>query len=356
MPAKKRGAIGDPPETDVEQEQEQDQQEEPMQGANAVKEHSNNGASADRQLIPTVEGTALATYQDREVVKELVSRLMSFHPAKDEVGQAGMLMAAQLALLMGASPLPGTNEIHIWKDNRGNINVSPGINYWRRRAQTYGGIWWVDRPRPMTELERREYYIPDGELAAICIGMSMQEIQPLLDRNVSIKDIAKAKAIIGVGTVTTSKTQYGAYKEQKSGRPLIWTAVKRAETDILKQLFPYRPGESFTAGAGLRPMEGGGGYTLDTASPHWAGLSMTLAEPERTLPEGDRSVDDINEELFGSKAGYGTVQVDFEPEDDETEFVEVMSDQGKHMVPVDIVALGDDAIREYVHDLEANGD
>lgn len=267
-------------------------------------------------------------------------------------------MAAQLALLMGASPLPATNEIHIWKDNKDNIMVMPGINYWRRRAQVYGGIWWIDRPRPMTELERREYYIPDNELSGICKGMSMQEIQPLLDRQIPIAEIGKAKALIGVGTVSTAKTSYGSFKEQKSGRPLIWTAVKRAETDLLKQLFPYRPGESFAPGAGLQPLEGGGGYTLDTASPHWAGLSLELAEPERSLTDGiDRTVDDINEELFGSKAGYG-VQIDFHPEedDDEDEFVEVESNKGKYMVPVDIVALGNDAVREYIADQEAGDD
>jgi len=316
----------------------------------ATEERALEPSGNGRQLVPTVQGTALDVYQDREIVNELMSRLMSFHPAAKEVGKAGMLMAAQLALLMGASPLPSTNEIHIWKDNRGNVQVSPGINYWRRRARQWLGIWWVERPRPMTELELREYEISEGELGAICKGAAMRDVEPLLSRGIPIKDVLAAKTLIGLGTVDTGKTQYGSYKEQKQGRPLIWTAVKRCETDLLKQLFPYEAGENFQPGAGLQVVNGGG-YAVDDQSRHWGELSLQLSA--QTVIDSDDSIDDINEDLFGSKAGYGQIDLDLPPDDDKEEFVEVESANGIHMVPSSIIALGNDAIREYVADQQA---
>ena len=66
-------------------------------------------------IVEHVSGTALENFRDRDEVRELAQRLLSLHPQAKEIGISGMTAVAQLALLVGASPLPGTNEIHVWK-------------------------------------------------------------------------------------------------------------------------------------------------------------------------------------------------------------------------------------------------
>ena len=116
----------------------------------------NNGQSAVTALAPPdVRGTQIEQYGQRAEVQEIVDRLLALHPASDEVGPAGMKSVAQLAVLSGASPLPGTNEIHVWKNKRtGKIQTTLGINYFRRRARELGGVFWSSRPRQMNPKER----------------------------------------------------------------------------------------------------------------------------------------------------------------------------------------------------------
>jgi hypothetical protein len=190
-----------------------------------------------QEIIPVdVTGTQIEQYGQREIVRELVSRLMLFHPAAKEVGEPGMLAAAQLAVLIGASPLPGLNEIHIWKDPKtGNVIVQPGINYDRRRGNDLGGVFWVDDPRPMTIDERAAYLVPEGIPAAICKGARYDRVRELLQLGVSVNDAVKGMTMTGVGTV--DKTSKGALYAKKN-RPLVWTATKCAEADLLRKLFP----------------------------------------------------------------------------------------------------------------------
>lgn len=221
---------------------------------------SNQALTVNEQHVERVGDTRIAEYQDRSLVRELTSRLMSFHPAAREVGERGMLEAAQLAILMGASPIPSTNEIHIYKDNRGATTIQIGINYWRRRAIAYGGVHWVQRPRPMTVDETEMYGVTPDKRAAICKAARQADIDRLQEQGLSLVDARASTTIIGLGEAHTGtyNTKHGSeYVESKNGRPLMWTAMKRAETDVLKQLFPYIPGEQLEPGMGLRRSETG---------------------------------------------------------------------------------------------------
>lgn len=298
----------------------------------------------ERQLVPTVQGTALEYYHDRMIIGELVDRLMSFHPAAEEVGQVGMRQAAQLAILMGASPLPATNEIHVWKDERGKITVAPGINYWRRRATYYGGVFWKDRPRPMTSEEVIVNGLADNELGAICVGMRAIDLNTWMSRGMTIQDALRSFSQVGLGSVR--KNEY-----PKKGRPLIWSAIKRCETDLLKQLFPYQPGEKFEPGAGLMSADQGT-YIMDEGSPHWAGLDMSLTpEPPTNEDEDDRwTVEETNDILIGD---YGQGQkAESQKKDEPDELIEITYKGETHLVPTSIVRQGEEAIEKFFDQTE----
>lgn len=185
---------------------------------------------ADNAMIIHENGAALSVYQERDDVRELEDRLMAMHPAAGEVGREGMRAAAQLALLLGANPLPGVNEVHIWKQS-GKACMSLGINYWRRKANEWGGLVYEVQPRPMKAAELTEYNIPAGTMAAICKGCRIEDMLRFRAAGFTTREIWDMAGRTGVGT-------QGANEHPKAGRPNIWTSIKRAETDMLKQLFP----------------------------------------------------------------------------------------------------------------------
>lgn len=185
----------------------------------------------DNALVVANNDRAIARYQDREEVRELADRLLKMHPAAAEVGENAMRAAAQLALLLGANPLPGVNEMHIWRDNKGRNCMSLGINFWRRMAQDWGGVLYEVRPRLMRPDEAAEYGVPNGTMAAICKGIRASDMIKWHGMGFTANQVWDMCGRTGVGTVTPN--EYA-----KQGRPPSWTALKRAETDMLRQLFP----------------------------------------------------------------------------------------------------------------------
>jgi hypothetical protein len=235
--------------------------------------------------------TALAPYADEKVLLELATRLLDFHPAAAEVGRPGMLLAAQLAILMGASPLPGTNEIHIWKDKKDRPVVVPGINYWRRRSKALGGVFWDFEKRPMTAAERDAYGIRPGFLAAICRGVPGADIEYWTAKGVSWDQAIKSFGITGIGVV-----KQGDY--EKEGRPLIWTALKRCQTDFYKQAFPYVPGEKpiVEPGRGMILNHETGSYQPDYDY-KWREIDRSLDETDYVGLAEDEHPEQLNYDL-----------------------------------------------------------
>lgn len=109
--------------------------------------------------------------------------------------------------------------------------VSLGINYFRRRRDEFGGVLWQLQPRQMREDERKEYGIQPGQLAAICKGIKRTDMQDLLRQGFKTNDVWDMAGATGIGTA-------GQGEYAKNGRPPIWTAFKRAEIDLYRQLFP----------------------------------------------------------------------------------------------------------------------
>lgn len=188
-------------------------------------------ATALAPVAIDVQGTHIEQYGGREEVRELVERLLFLHPAAADVGRVGMWAVAQLAVLSGASPLPQTNEIHVWKNNKGVIQTTLGINYFRRRAQQMGGIFWKIRPQQMNVKERTEYIIPEGVVAAICEGVRVEDMLRFKELGFTPIEVYQSVGQVGIGTVVA-----GDYA--KKNRPIIWTALKAAEIDLYRKLFP----------------------------------------------------------------------------------------------------------------------
>jgi hypothetical protein len=234
------------------------------------------------EIIQT-DGTSLDVYRGRDEVRELADRLLSLHPQASEVGAHGMRAVAQLAILIDASPLPGTNEIHVWKDKEGKIKFQLGINYYRRKAIERGGLLWSIPPREMRDDERKQYGISDGQLAAICHGVRARDMEKYIGMGFTPNQIWDMVGATGMAIAGTG------YKEQKNGRPAIWTAFKRAEVDIYRCLFPTMMQEIAEAQAGDIQI-------IDEPAPD------ELDEPDDEI---EYTVDEINDRLFGPELDPG---------------------------------------------------
>lgn len=249
----------------------------------------------DLAIIEQPQTTALAS-ADRAT--DLAIQIMGFHPGYRDILQKTneatakktILAAAHLALQIGVSPLPATNELHLWHDGKGP-QISLGINYFRRKAREIaGGIIYAlkQQPRPMTMEECEHYGVGKNQQGAICTGMRVDEFEKWLKAGMKPGDILDYFAVTGTGVVSS-----GDYA--KNGRTKGWTAEKRAEKDLITRLVPEMHGMSASPSA-----ENGYDPTL-----------VTLREENGTLYEetpmdgggedlSGKSKEDLAAELFGN--------------------------------------------------------
>jgi hypothetical protein len=190
--------------------------------------------------VKNTSGTALEAYRDREEVRELADRLLALHPQAKEVGKEGMFAVAQLAVMLDANALPGTNELHVWKSG-GKVLFQLGVNYYRRQARKFGGVLWNISRRQMSEGERAEYGIPNGQIAAIAKGARASDIEKYMGMGFPANQIWEMVGFTGIGVCGSN--------EAKNGRPPVWTALKRAEVDAYRGLFPELGRQIGDAGA-----------------------------------------------------------------------------------------------------------
>ena len=247
-----------------------------------------------------VSGTQIERYGQRAVVRELMSRLLMLHPAASDVGESGMLAVAQLAVLVGANPLPSTNEIHVWMDPRKGVTVDLGINYFRRRGNELGGIYWAEEPRIMTDAEYDTFGLdPKGQIGAICRGARLDKIRELVQMGIPFEGALKGLVRTGVGTVSR-----GDYP--KKGRPLAWTALKACEKDLCRALFPNleQPRNDWLDVVPQEPSDAAWeGYTIEGMSP---GEVEALARAEEAGARGKARWDAMNEDERQERAAHAS--------------------------------------------------
>lgn len=232
---------------------------------------------------------------NQEMIVQLGDNLMGVHPAAKEVGKLGMRTVAQLAIMTGANPLPGTNGIHVWVDNKQKICIQFGMGFWRGKVEELGGFAWVDRPRPMTDEERDIWGVGNNEVGFICRAATWEAIKKLrqeekeLGGSLSLKEAREMLYKEGVGVVgleTWGGGDNAKYKEQKQGRSINWTAAERAERDLCRKLAPiFTPNREQMQKTAAR---------ID--GPVWDGLGQHDTENGN----GRKSFDELNGELFSS--------------------------------------------------------
>lgn len=283
---------------------------------NEVKERNNSQALiAVESDVDVQELQGFNSLLDQDMIVRMGDNLMGVHPSADEIGTRGLRTVAQLALMTGANPLPGTNGIHAWRDNKGKLCIQFGIGFWRGQAEAEGGIVWIDRPRPMSDEERAWYQIADDDYAAIAKGALQRDVFNLLRDarqmgldmgfNEAKEEVARVGiATAGTGTYTYNNKQH--FKEKKQGRPLIWTAIEGAERDLLRQLTPILKRSRENLEQSTR-VEGGQDWSVHQFVRVPSGTELedmdldeandALFGPEPMAEEGDfEEVEDIDEE------------------------------------------------------------
>lgn len=238
---------------------------------------------------------------NRTMVLRLADTLMGIHPAATEIGKVGMRTVAQLAIATGANPLPGTNGIHAWIDNKNKLCIQFGIGFWRSLVEVSGGMVWEIKPRPMTKEERANLGVQDGDVAFICAGSLNRDMIRLSDSvkrmglpPLSYKELKAEVAHTGYGLARTEKwSNSGAFKEQKSGRPIGWTAELSAERDMYRKMVSV---------GGLVEKR----QELNMKPPAWQ--REMLPEPKAPLPP-TYDVDDFNDNLFGTSTTSKPVEI-----------------------------------------------
>lgn len=279
----------------------------------------------EKQLTVVEENEALPYLGmpiDRELIVHFGDTLMGVHPQAKEIGKIGMRTIAQLAMVTGANPLPGTNGIHAWVDSKGKLCFQFGIGYWRGEAERKGqGVLWVERPRQMSDDERSMYGLRDTERGSICLGALRSDVIGLMREmrefgiEISFTEAKNEVAKIGVGVVGTETWGGGNYKEQKTGRPLQWTADERAERDLLRKLVPIT-------------QHGTGNGGRDWSVPNFVKLSEINEQPEPK--EGDTPVSDVNDLFFDGEFEEVEETAVSAPEPAQTPESETVTEQQTH--------------------------
>lgn len=280
-----------------------------------------NGDGQDTALVVIEDGMMPALTKNYPLVVQMADQLMSLHPAAKAVGVDAMRSVAMLALTTGANPLPGTNGIHAWVDNKGKVCIQLGIGFLRGEVEKVGGLLWCERPRPMSDDEKKKYGIPAGVTAAYCRAALKNAVFGLMREareNGIVLSLPEAKnevAAEGMGTV-------GAQEYAKQGRAQIWTATERAERDLIRHLVPimqeardrFVTGEFVTGGLDWRPSEFvkahdsaklSAGYNHHNANADLWGDAPVIVEDEPAwIVDGDGVIAGESADLTAANPGY----------------------------------------------------
>jgi hypothetical protein len=180
----------------------------------------------------STDETQLAIYGERSDVKELSQRLLKMLPDVREVGEAGALALAQVALSMGLNPFVG----EVWpipQKHNGKVvgwSIFAGIKGLRRaarlQAERLGGVYPFFKPsfRLPSDDEKELAGLGQGDRMIVC----ELEIMLPADHHWYAANDHQRYIVEGVGVVR---------RGEQSRMEILQLLRKRAEADVLKQAF-----------------------------------------------------------------------------------------------------------------------
>jgi len=177
---------------------------------------------------------ALTLYGESKEVKDLTARLEFMLPNAQEIGTQGVAMLAQIAIAHGLDPLPGSDHVYAWKQG-GKLMVAIGYKGLLHLARQQ--VQFTHQSRPMTDDERAEYGVKEGQIAyitelyEIAKAAQCQQIgipyHPIIGTAVWAEKVEHKKK--------TGEIWY-EYNDPPSGKTGAWVCRKNSLKDALRQI------------------------------------------------------------------------------------------------------------------------
>lgn len=164
---------------------------------------------------------SLALYGDSDDVKGLTTRLQYMLPNADKLGTKGVALVAQVAVMHGLDPLPGSDHLYAWKDDKGNINVVVGYKGLLHLARKQ--VRFTHVSRAMTVAERDEHGLSEKEIGYIT---ELYEIASAIE--------CRQAGIPYHPLIGSARWKPG--DKVPAGRTPAWVAKKNSLKDALRQI------------------------------------------------------------------------------------------------------------------------
>lgn len=248
----------------------------------------NGGNGSESPAIEGSVGLELEIYGGRAEIKELSTRILTMLPSARDVGKAGAVALAQVAIAMQLNPFVG--EVWAIPQKGGTFTIMPGIKGIRRKAhekvEKDNGYYTVDFRRA-TEEELEGLIINKGDIPRAC------DVRVISDKTIRFHEVAGG---------FPKYTGIGLYRKGEPTKMLpLQVARKRAESDALKQAFDLPL--PVIMGPGAEPDDQGWDVVSQpTAADHMMGEAGEVVEDnvvgEREPVAAGVGADQAQQELF----------------------------------------------------------
>jgi hypothetical protein len=187
-----------------------------------------------KSLTTKSNGTALASYGQRDDVKEMEARILAMIPGADKYSPGERRALAQISVAHGLSPFNG----ECW--NIPGRGAMVGIKGLRKHAHSQiSGNYWIEYFEITDPEQRKRWKIGPGELAFEARLFDNENISTFVS---AVERLTKAgipweavKSMVGDKPYTTGYGVLGDGESTKMNR--VQCARKRAEANAIKQRF-----------------------------------------------------------------------------------------------------------------------
>jgi hypothetical protein len=190
----------------------------------------------------------------------------------------------------------------------------------------------------MNVKEREAYMIPEGTIAAICEAVRIEDMERFRKLDFSANEIYSSVGEVGIGTALPGE-------QPKNGRPILWSALKRAEIDLYRKLFPilsefnHRGFVEQAPGATAKDWE----EAIETAAPGQEAEVAAMNARVRQRMEGPGAMDAEYTEVGDPEPAGGSPPW---PGEDDPAWTAGEDEEDENPLVLDPAFYGDDPARE----------